>query len=182
MCCPFRHAAMSAACRWVWPYITRPDQWTTDNTLHSKLQDFSSTMGRFLIRNRPRCISWDAAAEEDATRTSRAALRPGGGGGDEGTAAVVKMSAGVDVVSVSCRGSVVTPGSVSFKPPSNACYVWPRVASSVLPVSPCSSCESKNVTHRRHPPSPVWLRLPSRSCTVTTKSCSARTLSAHASR
>ena len=37
-----------------------------------------------------------------------------------GTAAVVKRSAGLDCASVSPLGSVVTPGSASFNPPTTA--------------------------------------------------------------
>ena len=37
-----------------------------------------------------------------------------------GTVAIVKRSARLDVASVGPRGSVVTPGSVSFKPPTMA--------------------------------------------------------------
>ena len=47
------------------------------------------------------------------THTSRAALRPG-------TAAVVKMSAGLDCVAVSPLGSAAMPGSASFSPHTTA--------------------------------------------------------------
>ena len=73
-------------------------------------------------------------AMEDATHTSRAAPR-------SGTAAVVKMSAGVDVASVSPRGSDVTAASTSLKGPGCALTKaqCPLVASEVLQVSSCSS-------------------------------------------
>ena len=51
-----------------------------------------------------------AAALEDATHTSRAALRPE-------TATVVKMSAGLNCVSVSPLGSTAIPGPASLSPP-----------------------------------------------------------------
>ena len=54
-----------------------------------------------------------AAATEEATHTSRAALRPG-------TAAMVKISAGLDCEAVGPLGSVVMPGSASFKPDTTA--------------------------------------------------------------
>ena len=54
-----------------------------------------------------------AAALEEATQTSMAVLRPG-------TAVVVKISAGLDCDAVSPLGSVVVPGSASFKPHTTA--------------------------------------------------------------
>ena len=54
-----------------------------------------------------------AAAMDEATHTSRAAMRPG-------TAAVVKISAGLDCEAVSPLGSVVMPGSESLKPQTTA--------------------------------------------------------------
>ena len=54
-----------------------------------------------------------APALEEATHTSRAALRPG-------TAAVVKRSAGLDCGSVSPLRSVVMSGSASLSPPKTA--------------------------------------------------------------
>ena len=54
-----------------------------------------------------------AAAMEEATHTSRAALCPG-------TAAVVRISAGLDCASVSPLGPVARPGSAYFKPHSTA--------------------------------------------------------------
>ena len=90
-----------------------------------------------------------AAAVEDATHTSRAALRLG-------TAAVVKRSAGLDCVSVSPLGSVVIPGSASVSPPMTArtqaqCLGW---------LQRCCGFHhaqverSKNDPHRRHWPKP----------------------------
>ena len=75
-----------------------------------------------------------AAALEDATNTSRAALRPG-------TSAAVKISAGLDCASVSPLGSVLIPGSAIFIFPRTASTqaYCPRVASAVLQVSPCST-------------------------------------------
>ena len=54
-----------------------------------------------------------AEAIEEATNTSRAAPRPG-------TAAVVKLSAGLACEAVSPLGSAVMPGSASFKPHTTA--------------------------------------------------------------
>ena len=83
-------------------------------------------------------------------QTSRAAPRPG-------TAAVVKISASMDVVSVSPRGSVVAPGSASFKPlPAARAHkrsglVWGFSSTArffVFQLSP-------GMFHKRHPPSSV---------------------------
>ena len=54
-----------------------------------------------------------AAATEEATHTSKAALRPG-------TAAVVRISAGLNCEAVSLLGSVVMPGSASLTPQTTA--------------------------------------------------------------
>ena len=91
--------------RLVWPPDGRPDQWTIDNTLHSKTLEFPPVV--VVFRSKAACAASPraAAALED---TSRAALRPG-------SAAVVKISACVDVASVDPHGSVVTPESASFQ-------------------------------------------------------------------
>ena len=66
---------------------------------------------------------------ETHAHTSRAALRPG-------TAAIVKMSAGLDVFVVRPFGSVVSAGLASLKHARKSCprAQWPLVASAVLQI------------------------------------------------
>ena len=62
-----------------------------------------------------------------------------------GTAAVVKISAGLDCEAVSPLGSVAMPGSARFMSETTAwTHAWcPRVASAVLQVGACSSSASR---------------------------------------
>ena len=75
----------------------------------AQVWDFIPVVGQFAIKRRLRCdcelpLQWT----KETTHTSRAALRPG-------TGAVVKISARLDCDAVSPLGSVVMPGSASFK-------------------------------------------------------------------
>ena len=79
-------------------------------TIPCTRRPWSSLLLWVVFRSKAACAASPraAAALEDATDTSRAALRPG-------SAAVVKISAGVDVASVDPHGSVVTPEPASFQ-------------------------------------------------------------------
>ena len=89
----------------------------------AQVWDFMPVVRQFSIR-RKRCLRVSpraAAALEEATHTSRAALRPG-------TAAVVKRSACLDCVPVSLLGSVVMRWVRKFqsaKDGVDACIVSP---------------------------------------------------------
>ena len=99
----------------VWPTVSCPDQRATDIALRSKVWTFLSIVGRFTLKGGLRCVSSGCCSNGGRyANTTGAALRPG-------TAVVVKISAGLDVAAVSPRGSVVTPGSASLKPPSIEC-------------------------------------------------------------
>ena len=80
-----------------------------------------------------------------------------------GTAAVVRISAGLDCAAVSPVGSVVVPRSALFHA-TNFCMntrVVTRVASAVLQVGACSSCGSRKEPQRRHWPPYTQTLLPS---------------------
>ena len=78
------------------------------NALLPQFPDFVSAVREFTIECRLCGVSpRPAAAMEEATHTSRAALRPG-------TAAAVKISAGLDCEAVSPLGSAVMPEYASY--------------------------------------------------------------------
>ena len=92
--------------------VAHPQPRGTVNAL-SQFHDFVSVVREFAIKCRLRCVPPRAAAIEEATQTSRAALRPG-------IAAVVKISVSLDCEEVSPLGSAVMPRSASFKPHTTA--------------------------------------------------------------
>ena len=93
--------------------IRRPDKGSIVNVLVAQVWDFIPVVGQFAIKDACAASPRAAAAQGEATHTSRAALRPG-------AAAVVKRSAGEDCASVSPLGSVVIPGSASSNPTKTA--------------------------------------------------------------
>ena len=90
-----------------------PSRGTIVNALVTQVWDFIPVVGSFRSNDACAASPRAAAALGEATHTSRAALRPG-------TAAVVKISAGLDFEAVRPLGSFVMPGSVSFNPHTTA--------------------------------------------------------------
>ena len=110
---PFRLEAMSATyCNVrITTKCRRPSAVQTRETVVNAL----IAQFRESLRSNAACAASPraAAAFEEATHTSWAALRPG-------TAAVVKISAGLDCEAVSPLGSVAIPGSASSMPQTTA--------------------------------------------------------------
>ena len=91
------------------PPICCPNKRAVVNKLLPQFAEFISVMRQPPAQHLPGLpLQW-----EEATHTSRAALRPG-------KAAVVRISAGLDCEAVSLVGSVVMPGSASFMPQTTA--------------------------------------------------------------
>ena len=112
-----------------------------------------------------------AAALEDATHTSGAALRPG-------TAAVVKRSAGLVVASVSPRGSVTAPSSGEQGGHRHSDLEWLRQCCRFL----TAQAGGPRMLHKGdiRPHLCSWIVY--LFCTLMIKSCGARTLPPHASK
>ena len=97
---------------WMRPPVRGPNQRALVNILLPQFSEFHLSCVSF--RSNASCeASPRAAAMEEATHTSRAALRPG-------TAAVVRLSAGLDCEAVTPLCSVVIPVSGSLSPPKTA--------------------------------------------------------------
>ena len=86
---------------------------SSDGWMRPPFSDFISVMRQFTIECRCATSARAAASLEEAKHTSRVALRPE-------TAAVVRISAGLDCEAVSPLGSVVIPGSANFMPQTTA--------------------------------------------------------------
>ena len=99
---------------WRRPPVRGPNQRAVVNVLLPQFAGLISVCVR--LRSDAACAASPragGASMEEAMNTSRAALRPG-------TAAVVRISAGLDCEAVSPLGSVVMPGSASFMPQTTA--------------------------------------------------------------
>ena len=91
-----------------------------------------STVRQLTIKCRLRRISASCRCNGGGHAHVQAALRPG-------TAAEVKISAGLDCEAVSPLGSVVSPGPLASCRKPQREHTRSRVASAVLQVSACSS-------------------------------------------
>ena len=80
VCCVLKRSSYG----WVWSPVRRPDKLSVANALVTQFRDFVLCSGKSL-RSNDACATSprSAAAMEEATHTSRAALRPGDSSGCE---------------------------------------------------------------------------------------------------
>ena len=148
ICCPLRHAAISDS---RWPPVCRPDERVTDNTVCSKVLDFPLVVGRFSFKGGLCSISSSCSCfgGRYANIQSRAASGDRNG----------RISAGLDVPSVRPRGS--SDSWICELQTSKRRVCTRKVVSrGFSSAASLSIFKLRDVPHRRHPPSPVQLRLP----------------------